>query len=119
MEKLHRTFRHRWKKPQKATEANDDRSVSFLELFYDLSYVAVIAQVGHNLVGHLDPLTILQFIVIFCLVWWAWVNGTLYHELHGNNDIRSRVFTFLQMIAIAGMGIFSHGAFGEQYQWFA
>lgn len=119
MKKLKNTFRHRWQKPQKITELTEDRSVSFLELFYDLSYVAIIAQIGHNLVGHLDPITILQFVIVFCLVRWAWINWTMYHELHWNNDIRSRVFTFLQMIALAGMGIFSHGAFGEKYQLFA
>lgn len=45
------------------------------------------------------------------MVWWYWLNGALYHDLHGNNDIRTRVFTFLQMISVVGMAIFANEAF--------
>jgi low temperature requirement protein LtrA len=44
------------------------------------------------------------------MVWFAWVNGSYYHELHGNEDIRTRVFVFLQMLALTGMAIFAPSA---------
>ncbi len=62
---------------------------------------------------------ILQFAFLFVAVWWAWLNGTLYHDIHGNNDIRTRVFTFLQMIAVAAMAVFAHDALGETSTGFA
>jgi low temperature requirement protein LtrA len=62
---------------------------------------------------------LIQYTALFAMVWWAWLNGSLYHELHWNNDVRSRVFTFMQMIALAGMWIFIHNAFQEWYQGFA
>jgi low temperature requirement protein LtrA len=37
----------------------------------------------------------------------------MYHDLHGNNDIRTRVFTFLQMFTVAAMAVFAHSALGE------
>ena len=37
------------------------------------------------------------FTVIFGLIWVAWINGSLYHELHGRQDGRTRSFVFLQM----------------------
>jgi len=36
-----------------------------------------------------------SFALLFVIVWWSWLNGTNYHELHGNNDVSTRVFTFL------------------------
>lgn len=116
---LRKTFRLWWQKPRKISELEDERSVSFLELFYDLSYVVIVAELTHALVGHLSIENLLGFIGLFVMVWMAWVNGSYYHELHGNNDIRTRVFTFLQMFALAGMAIFAHNALAEGYQGFA
>jgi len=56
---------------------------------------------------------------LFLLVWLAWINGSLYHDLHGNNDIRNRVFTFLQMFTVAAMAVFAHNAPGEGSAGFA
>jgi len=36
-----------------------------------------------------------------------------YHELHGNNDIRTRFFTFLQMFIVVAMIVFAHNALEE------
>lgn len=119
MHLLKHTFRHWWQEPKKTKHAQDDRSVSFLELFYDLSYVVIIAELTHMLVKDVTFSSILGFVAIFALVWWAWVNGSFYHELHGNNDIRTRIFTFLQMIALAAMAVFAHNVLGDGYQGFA
>ncbi|HXQ36715.1 MAG TPA: low temperature requirement protein A, partial [Anaerolineales bacterium] len=59
------------------------------------------------------------FIFLFIIVWWAWFNGAMYHDLHGNNDIRTRVFTFLQMLTVAAMAVFVHNALGEGSTGFA
>jgi low temperature requirement protein LtrA len=50
---------------------------------------------------------------MFLIVWLAWFNGSAYHELHGQNDIRTRVFTFLQMFTVVAMAVFAHNALGE------
>ncbi|MEZ4662638.1 MAG: low temperature requirement protein A [Caldilineaceae bacterium] len=102
-----------WQPPRRTSDREAERRVTFLELFYDLVYVVVIAEVSHALAGHVDRQGILEFGLLFVLVWVAWINGTFYHELHGNNDIRTRVFTFLQMFTVAMMAVFAHNAFGE------
>jgi low temperature requirement protein LtrA len=112
------SFRLWWQKPRSAAEQLD-RQVSFLELFYDLVYVALIAQIAHDFAHHMNPVGLRNFIALFIIVWWAWINGTLYHELHGNNDIRTRVFTFLQMFAVVAMAIFAHDAVGKNFDGFA
>lgn len=106
-------FRSWWRPARKASEPHDDRTVSFLELFYDLVYVVLVAELAHALAGHFDLKHIGQFAFLFSIVWWSWLNGTTYHEYHGNNDIRTRVFTFAQMFAVAGMAVFAHNALGN------
>jgi low temperature requirement protein LtrA len=88
-------------------------------LFYDLVYVVLIAELAHALSGHTDLAGLAGYAFLFVIVWWAWLNGTLYHDLHGNNDIRTPVFTFLQMFSVASMAVFAHSALGEGSAGFA
>jgi low temperature requirement protein LtrA len=119
MQSLRRNIRIWWQPPRNISDREEERSVTFLELFYDLVYVILIAELAHTLSEHLNLAGVLGFAFIFVIVWVAWVNGTMYHELHGNNDIRTRVFTFLQMITVAAMAVFAHGALGESSVGFA
>ncbi len=114
MDFLKRTFRLWWQVPRSVHNRLENRKVSFLELFYDLVYVVVISALTHALAEDITVTAFIQFLFLFMFVWWTWINGTFYHELHGNNDIRTRVFTFLQMLVVASMAVFAHDAFGEQ-----
>ena len=119
MTSLTRTFRQWWQPPRKAGEREEDRSVTFLELFYDLVYVVLIAQVARSLAEHVSLEGVGGFAFLFLAVWWAWFNGASYHDIHGNNDIRTRVFTFLQMLTVIAMAIFARDALGETSVGFA
>ena len=111
LDRIH--FRRWWQPPRPARKHPEERRVTFLELFYDLVYVVIIAELSHTLAGNISFADISTFIFIFIIVWWAWFNGALYHDLHGNNDIRTRVFTFLQMLTVAAMAVFAHNAIGD------
>jgi low temperature requirement protein LtrA len=114
------TFRLWWQEPRIYGVGWKDRSVSFLELFYDLIYVVIVAEMAHTLSAHLDWQGFLHYVFLFYLVWIGWFNGTAYHESHGNNDIRTRLTTFTQMVTIAGMAVYAHNALNEKgYQGFA
>jgi low temperature requirement protein LtrA len=76
-------------------------------------YVVLIAELAHALAGHIDLSGLATYAFLFVIVWWAWLNGTMYHDLHGSNDIRTRFFTFLQMFSVAAMAVFAHNALGE------
>jgi low temperature requirement protein LtrA len=75
-----------------------------LELFYDLAVVVLVAQAARHLAGHLTWHRLGEFAVIFTLVWIAWANGSLHHELHGNDDARARSTFLLQILILAAMG---------------
>ncbi len=102
-----------WQPPRAHGEVEHDRTVSFLELFYDLTYVVVIARAAHHLAGHVSWRGAAEFAVVFSLIWIAWLNGTLYYELHGREDGRTRMFVFLQMLILALLAVFTGEATGE------
>lgn len=112
-------FRRWWQPPRSASHRPEERRVTFLELFYDLVYVVIIAELSHMLAGNMSLAGIGAFVFLFIFVWWAWFNGAMYHDLHGNNDIRTRVFTFLQMMTVASMAVFADDAMGEGSAGFA
>ncbi len=112
-------FRKWWRPPRRAADREENRSVTFLELFYDLVYVVLVAQLAHSLAEHFTFSGVLGYFFLFIIVWWAWFNGTSYHDIHGNNDIRTRVFTFMQMFCVAAMAVFAHDALGESSVGFA
>jgi len=116
---LRRRFRDWWQPPRKASERPATRQVTFLELFYDLVYVVLIAELSHALSSHISWVGLGSYAFLFVIVWWAWFNGTTYHDIHGNNDIRTRVFTFLQMFSVVAMAVFAHDALGESSAGFA
>jgi low temperature requirement protein LtrA len=95
-------------RPHGATVA--DRRVSFLEVFYDLAYVAVIGQASHQLAQHITPGGAVEFAIVFGLIWFAWINGSLYVELHGSEDGRTRNVVFIQMCILVLLAVFTAGA---------
>jgi len=101
-----------WRPPRPHGESVVDRRVSPLELLYDLAYAAVIAQAGFHLVAHLSPNGLFEFAVVFSLTWIAWANGSLYLELHGQLDGRTRTYFFLQIGIVAILAVYAGDATG-------
>ena len=102
-----------WRPPRPHGDVVTDRNVSFLELFYDLVYVAVIGQAAHHLAEHVTILAFAEFAVLFSLIWIAWVNGSLYIELHGRDDGLTRNFVFIQMAILVLLAVFTADAAGD------
>ena len=99
-----------WRPPRPHGDTIIDRRVSPLELLYDLVYVAVISQAGRNLAQHVSLIGLTDFAVVFSLTWIAWTNGSLYLELHGRSDGRTRAYVFVQMGIVAILAVFAGDA---------
>jgi low temperature requirement protein LtrA len=84
-----------------------DRTVSNLELFYDLVYVAVIGALSTQLASDISIRGFVEFAIVFGMIWFAWFNGSLYVELHGREDGRTRLLVFLQMGILAVLAVFT------------
>lgn len=94
-----------WGPPKKFNRPSEERRVSWLELFYDLVYVIAIARITHHLSLHLKWDGFLEYVCLFILIFWGWLNGSLYHDLHGNEGLRTRLMTLWQMMIIAALTI--------------
>ena len=64
------------------------------------------AQAAHHLAGHLTWPGLGEFAAVFTLVWIAWANGSLHHELHGRDDARARSTFLLQILLLVVIGAF-------------
>ena len=95
-----------WQAPRPHGETLLDRSVGPLELFYDLVVVVLVAQAAHHLARNLTAAGVGQFTVIFAIIWIAWFNGTLHHELHGREDLRARNSFLAQILLLVPLGAF-------------
>jgi len=99
-----------WQPPRAHGAIDRDRVVSNLELFYDLVYVAVIGQAAARLAEDVSARRALEFAIVFGMIWLAWLNGSLYLEIHGRQDGRTRSVVFIQMGILALLAVFAGGA---------
>lgn len=90
------------------TEAG--RRVTWLELFFDLVFVAAVAQVGTHLRDDYSTAGLLRFSLLFVLIWWAWVGHTWFSTRFDTDDVVQRALTWLQMFLVAVMAINATGA---------
>jgi low temperature requirement protein LtrA len=118
-ERWDRLRRSLWQPPRHHGEQPHERVVGPLELFYDLAVVVLVAQAAHRLAGHLTWPGLGEFAVVFTLVWIAWANGSLYHELHGHEDARARNTFLLQILVLVALGAFIPEAGGARGAAFA
>ncbi|MFF2515196.1 low temperature requirement protein A [Streptomyces sp. NPDC058086] len=109
-----RLRRQLWQPPRAHGEQPRERVVGPLELFYDLVVVVLVAQAAHHLAGDLDWHGLGLFAAVFALVWIAWFNGTLHHELHGREDARGRSMFLLQILVLVPLGAFIPEAGGAR-----
>ena len=83
--------------------ANPGRRVTWLELFFDLVFVAAVAQVAEPLQGDLSMASVGRFALLFALIWWAWIGASVFATRFDADDWWQRTFTLLQMFAVAAM----------------
>jgi low temperature requirement protein LtrA len=108
-----------WQPPRHHGEQPRERVVGPLELFYDLAVVVMVAQAARHLALHLTWSGLGEFAVVFTLVWIAWVNGSLHHELHGHEDARARNTFLIQILLLVTLGAFIPEAGGARGAAFA
>lgn len=92
-----------------------DRTIGWLELFYDLVYVATFIQIGNFLSDNLTLVGFGQFLVLMFVAWWAWGGETLYQNRFAVDDMWHRILVFIQIFGVAAIGLSVSEAFGDLY----
>ena len=102
-----------------AAAEESERKVTWLELFYDLIYVATLIQLGNTLSEDVSVNSFLRLVIVFIPVWWAWTGMTFYMNRFEIDDIGHRVLIYVQICALAVLGVSIGGALGELAMQFA
>jgi low temperature requirement protein LtrA len=79
------------------------RRVTWVELFFDLVFVAAVAQVGAPLATGYSFDGLARYAFLLCVIWWAWSGHAMYATRFDADDTLQRVLTLMQMIAVIFM----------------
>src|SRR5207342_150181 len=71
----------------------------------DLVYVIAISRITHHLTLHINWPGFIEYGCLFALIFWGWLNGSLYHDIHGNEGLRTRLMTLWQVLIIAALAV--------------
>lgn len=106
-----------WGPPRKFDPNFEERRISWLELFYDLVYVIAISRITHHFALHITVNGFLEYVSLFILIFWGWLNGSLYHDIHGSTGLRTRLMTLWQVMIIAALSITIEQSSADRYQY--
>ncbi len=95
----------KWQPPALRHDVADDGRVTWLELFFDLIYVAAFIQLGDRLADDISWQGIAIFAGSFTLLWWTWTGTTAFTNRFAVDDIVHRLLAFLQMFAVGNLAI--------------
>ncbi|WP_238431963.1 low temperature requirement protein A [Streptomyces cavernae] len=101
-----------WFRPMLARLSDEEhRTATTLELFFDLCFVAAVAQVAsafeHELSEGRIGQGVLSYVLVFFAIWWAWMNFTWFASAYDTDDVLYRVITLVQ---ITGALVMAAGA---------
>ena len=88
---------------QTPANVRHDRKATWLELFFDLVFVAAVAQVAEPLRDHYDISELARLAPLLLLIWWAWTGRVMFATRFDAEDGVQRALTILEMFAIAVM----------------
>jgi len=108
-----------WQRPQLRDDGDTPRPVGWVELFFDLVFVVIIAVLAGDLERHLDAAGLVRFLLEFVAIFWAWNGFTYYTERFESAGLENRLFVFLAILAVAGLAIWGADGLGSNYLGFA
>jgi len=99
------------------------RHATWLELFFDLVFVAVIGVVTHDLAhthdGHIGAEQLIRFPLVFIPVWWIWMTHTLYANRFDKDNREHRLFSLAVMAIMVVWSTFVESSLGDGFLYFA
>ncbi len=79
----------------------EHRPATPLELFFDLVFVVAIAQAAaglhHGIAGNHIGDAIVNYLLAFFAIWWAWMSFTWFATSYDNDDVLYRIGVFAQL----------------------
>ena len=79
------------------TVPTEEDGSTWLQLFFDLVYVAILVELGNRLAGDLTLEGVVEFALLFIPIWWSWLEFVDYGSRYPIDDIGQRILTVLYM----------------------
>lgn len=108
-----------WERATLRDDGDRHRPVGWVELFFDLVFVVIIAVLAHDLGAHLSVDALVRFALQFMAVFWVWNAFTYYTERFESQGLENRLFAFIAILAVAGLAIWGEDGLGHNYPGFA
>ncbi|RCH90243.1 hypothetical protein CU098_005311, partial [Rhizopus stolonifer] len=88
--------------PDLSADIGVEKAASWLELFYDLFFVATLTQFTHS--HHIKDWDSLGlYTQWFIIAWWAWCASSLYTARFDTDDVIHHIYRLVEMCAVIGM----------------
>ncbi len=101
------------------TDDGLEKRATFLELFFDLVFVFAVTQIALLLAHDLTWEYAGKALLLFLVVWWAWIYTTWMVNAFSQDVIAVRAVLLLSMLAAFGMALAIPDAFGDRALLFA
>ncbi len=95
----------KWQPPTLRHEVHGEARVTWLELFFDLVYVAALIQLGDRLSSDVSWSGGAAFVGAFVILWWTWTGTTAFVNRFPVDDIVHRLLAFVQMFAVGNIAV--------------
>jgi low temperature requirement protein LtrA len=79
------------------------RRATWLELFFDLVFVAAVGQLANALAAEPTAARFFEFMGLFVAVWWAWMGFTFYANRFDTDDLAYRLLMLCAMFGVAAL----------------
>ena len=83
----------------------EERHANWLELLFDLIFVAAISKLALNLNANYSFTAFIMLLPLFFAIWWGWLGHTIYLSRFGTDDVLHRFYTMAQMVVVASLAI--------------
>merc|ERR1712166_94849 len=100
-----------WQPPRLMVEedgsSEEERGMTWCELFFDLIFVTAIARLGEDLKE--SSISISEYIAFFLVLWTLWTTSTLYATRFHSDDLSNKLYFALFMRGVGGLAMHIRG----------
>lgn len=107
---------------RKTFQALNIRHATWLELFFDLVFVAVVGVAAHGLAhtehGDISREQLVRFFLVIVPLWWVWAGHTLFANRYDTDSALQRIYAIAVMALVLAMSLFIEDAQNSGYRGF-
>lgn len=109
----------KWQPPVLRHSVDEEGDVVWLELYFDLIFVAALIQLGDQLADNVTWDGVVRFGAVFTLLWWVWTGTTAFMNRFAVDDITHRVLVFAQMFMVGNLALVAVSPLDDRSTWMA